>query len=122
MARGGPRAEEPSGLPSLDDPDVAIYTIGQASQILGLEVGALRRLELSSNESLDRSSGGQRRYSRSQLERLERIKEVMLDGVTATGAARIVELQDQVQALEAQIETSKEETSQATQRFSRRTR
>ena len=92
-----------SGMPALDDLHAPIFTIGQASELLGLEVGALRRLDLYGTGEPSRSTGGQRRYSRFQLERLARIQVLMSDGLTAAGAGRVVDLEDKVAQLEADL-------------------
>ena len=90
-------------MSALDDAHAPIYSIGQASELLGLEVGAIRRLDLVGFAELARSTGGQRRYSRFQLEHLARIHALMDVGLTAAGAARVVELEDRVASLEAQL-------------------
>lgn len=92
-----------SDVPALDDAHAPIYTIGQASELLGLEVGALRRLDLMGSAEPTRSMGGQRRYSRFQLEHLARIQRLMAEGITAAGAARVVDLENQVSSLQAQL-------------------
>lgn len=103
MAAGRPTPPQVKGVLALDDPHAPIYSIGQASELLGLEVGSLRRLDLHGLAEPTRSNGGQRRYSRSQLEHLARVHSLMQDGVTAAGAVRIVQLEDQVASLEAQL-------------------
>ena len=103
MVTGRPALRDSMGVPGGDDPHAPIYSIGQASERLGLEVGALRRLDLHGLAEPTRSTGGQRRYSRFQLEHLARVHDLMDDGCTAAGAARIVDLEDQVASLEAQL-------------------
>lgn len=92
-----------TGLSGLDDPQTAVFTIGQAAGALGLEVGALRRLDAAGLVSPLRSAGGQRRYSRSQLERVARMQDLMADGLTAAAAGRVADLEDRVADLEGQL-------------------
>ena len=96
-ATPGPDGTEPrSWRARLDDPDEPLYTVAVAADLLGVGTQALRRL----GEALDldgqRPSGNQRRYSRTDLERLSRAQELQGDGHAATSITRIMELERQV--------------------------
>jgi MerR family transcriptional regulator, heat shock protein HspR len=96
------RAAE-SRLAALADADAPLYTVGQAAEVLGTQPAALRRLDAAGVIVPGRTSGGQRRYSRNQLERALRIQEYIAGGASTALAAHVVDLEDQVSNLAAQI-------------------
>lgn len=89
---------------SLDDRDLPLYTIGQAAGLLSVEPGVLRRLESSAHMAPARSSGRHRRYSRRQLEQARRLLDLVGEGMSASGARRVIELEDENAELRAQLE------------------
>ena len=94
-----------AGRPSpLDDDDAPFYTIGQVAQILGLPPAALRRLDEQAIVSPSRSEGGQRRYSRHEVERLREVMQLTEDGVTLPGVREVLALRQRVSDLEDEIE------------------
>lgn len=93
---------------SLDDRDHPLYTIGQAAHLLGVEPGVLRRLEQAAGVAPSRSSGGHRRYSRTQLEHARRLLDLVDEGMSAGGAGRVIELEDENASLRAQLQTAEE--------------
>jgi MerR family transcriptional regulator/heat shock protein HspR len=107
MAEGTPRRE---GLPAspLDDDSAPFYTIGQVAQILGMQPAALRRLDDENIVSPDRSEGGQRRYSRAEVERLREVLELTDEGVTLPGVRRVLALRQRVSDLEDEIAQMRE--------------
>ena len=90
-------------LADLDDADAPVYTIGQAAELLGSSVAGLRRLDESAGITPHRSAGGQRRYSRNQLEHAERMLELIDEGTPINAAGRIADLERQVAGLEHQV-------------------
>lgn len=91
---------------SLDDRDLPLYTIGQAAELLGVEPGVLRRLEQSDSVAPSRSSGRHRRYSRTQLEHTRRLLDLVGEGMTAGGADRVIELEDENASLRARLRST----------------
>ena len=91
----------------LDDPSVPLYTIGQVAELLGVPQAALRRLDEEDIVSPGRSAGGQRRYSRNELDRLRTIRELTDEGVTLAGVRRVLALQQRVDDLEAELAEAK---------------
>jgi len=89
---------------SLDDRDHPLYTIGQAADLLEVEPGVLRRLEDSAAIASSRSSGRHRRYSRRQLEHARRILDLVDEGMSAAGAQRVMDLEDENASLRARLE------------------
>ena len=100
-------AVDESGSP-LDDASVPFYTIGQAAQILGVQPAALRRFDDQGIVQPDRSEGGQRRYSRDELDRLREVVELTDEGVTLAGVRHVLELRRRVSDLEDEIATLKD--------------
>jgi MerR family transcriptional regulator/heat shock protein HspR len=82
---------------------VPFYTIGQVAQILGMQPAALRRLDEQDIVRPDRSEGGQRRYSRDEVERLREVIELTDEGVTLAGVRRVLALRQRVLDLEEEI-------------------
>ena len=52
----------------------------------------------------DRTSGGTRLYSADDVDRLERIRDLLADGLNLAGIARVLELEDEVDALKARLQ------------------
>jgi len=90
-------------LSDLDDADAPVYTIGQAADLLGSTVAGMRRLDEGAGITPHRSAGGQRRYSRHQLEQAERMLELIDEGTPINAAGRIADLERQVAGLEGQV-------------------
>lgn len=94
---------------SLDDRHHPLYTIGQAAELLGVEPGVLRRLEQAAAVAPSRSSGRHRRYSRTQLEHARRLLDLLGAGMSAGGAGRVIELEDENAILRAQLSGGSED-------------
>jgi MerR family transcriptional regulator/heat shock protein HspR len=90
-------------LSDLDDADAPVYTIGQAADLLGSTVAGLRRLDESAGLAPHRSAGGQRRYSRHQLEHAGRMLELIDEGTSINAAGRIAHLEREVAGLRGQV-------------------
>jgi len=87
----------------LDDAALPLYTVGQVAQLLGIQPAALRRLDDQDIVRPDRSDGGQRRYSRDEVERLREVMELTDEGVTLAGVRHVLELRQRVSDLEDEI-------------------
>jgi MerR family transcriptional regulator/heat shock protein HspR len=97
-----PEARPPSS--PLDDDSAPFYTIGQVAQILGLQPAALRRLDEQEIVRPSRSDGGQRRYSRHEVERLREVIALTEDGVTLPGVREVLALRKRVSDLEDELD------------------
>lgn len=86
-----------------DDPDYPLYTVAQATELLGVNPPTLRRWEREGLVSPRRSGGGQRRYSRRELEQLRHVAQLADEGVTSAGIRKVLELQDRVDELEDRL-------------------
>ncbi|MFJ6670234.1 MerR family transcriptional regulator [Actinosynnema sp. NPDC091369] len=85
----------------LDDDHYPAYTMGRAAEMLGTTPGFLRSLDEAKLIEPQRSSGGHRRYSRSQLRLAARVRELVDQGTGLDAACRIVTLEDQLQEARA---------------------
>ena len=106
-ATGGGAAGSP-----LEDDSVPFYTIGQVAQILGTQPAALRRLDEQDIVRPDRSEGGQRRYSRQEVERLREVMELTDEGVTLPGVRRVLALRQRVSDLEDELAQMREDAEE----------
>ena len=82
-----------------------LYTVGQVAELLGVQAAFLRRLETQDAVSPARSTGGQRRYTRDEVEHIAAISGLIADGMTLAGAKRILALQEEVADLRSQLDT-----------------
>src|SRR3954453_21800567 len=81
-----------SSLP-IDDHHAALYTVGQVADMLGVQQAFLRRLDAELVVRPARSPGGQRRYSRAEIGRIERVTQLTGEGFTLAGIRRMIELE-----------------------------
>ena len=86
------------------DPDVGVYVISVAAQLAGLHPQTLRTYERLGLILPQRTGGGGRRYSHSDIEKLRSIAELTASGIGIEGVRRIVDLENQVEALGARNE------------------
>jgi MerR family transcriptional regulator, heat shock protein HspR len=91
------------GVGRLDDEDYPVVTMGQAAELLEVQPAFLRSLDAAGVLKPQRSGGGHRRYSRRQLLLAIRMRELFDQGLTLDAAARIVELQDELDIARARI-------------------
>ncbi|WAL68060.1 MerR family transcriptional regulator [Amycolatopsis cynarae] len=98
-----------AGTGKLDDPDYPAYTIGQAAELLEVQQPFLRSLDAAGIVSPERSGGGHRRYSRRQLETVDRLRALLDEGHSLAAAARILGLQDDLAAARAEIDDLREQ-------------
>lgn len=80
-----------------DDEHYPAYTMGRAAEMLGTTPAFLRSLDEAQLIEPQRSAGGHRRYSRSQLRLAARVRELVDQGTGLDAACRIVILEDQLQ-------------------------
>jgi MerR family transcriptional regulator/heat shock protein HspR len=95
---------------ALDDASFPGYTMGSAAQAIGVTPAFLRAAEVAGLFDIARSDGGHRRYSRDDLHRADRARQLVDDGIRMDAAARIVSLEYQLAAANAMIETLRRRT------------
>jgi MerR family transcriptional regulator, heat shock protein HspR len=85
-----------------DDVNLPLFTVGQVAQMLEVQQAFLRRLDEFGVVRPSRSSGGQRRYSRTEVTVVRYVSQLADEGMTLAAIRRVLELEDQVRALEAE--------------------
>jgi MerR family transcriptional regulator/heat shock protein HspR len=90
-----------------DDPAAALYTVGQVAAMLGVQHAFLRRLDTEDVVRPARSSGGQRRYSRDEIDQIERVTSLIGEGMTLASIRRIAELEAEVARLNDELERAR---------------
>jgi MerR family transcriptional regulator/heat shock protein HspR len=101
-AKASPATDEPRPSP-LDDTAEPFYTIGQVSSLLDLPQATLRRLEDHQLVTPGRSEGGQRRYSRDDMDRIEEVRNLTDEGLTLPGVRKVLDLRQRITDLEHEI-------------------
>jgi DNA-binding transcriptional MerR regulator len=102
-------------LRRLDDPDFPALTMSQAADLLGVQAAFLRSLDSSGMLAPQRSPGGHRRYSRTQLLLAARVRVLLDDGHTLASAELIVGLQDQLADARADADRLRSHVDRLTQ-------
>jgi MerR family transcriptional regulator/heat shock protein HspR len=92
-----------------DDLHAPLYTVGQVSSMLDVQPAFLRRLDSEQLVCPGRSEGGQRRYSRAEIFRIQRVNELAGEGMTLAGIKRLLVLEAEVAALKEEIRSLREE-------------
>ncbi len=100
-------------LRRLDDPDFPALTMSQAAELLGVQAAFLRSLDAAGVLRPHRSTGGHRRYSRTQLGLAARLRELLDDGHTLASAGVITALQDELAHARADADRLRWERDQA---------
>jgi MerR family transcriptional regulator/heat shock protein HspR len=83
-------------LSMLDDEHAAFYTVGQVAAMLTVQQAFLRRIDDQQVVTPQRSPGGQRRYSRHDIGRVQQVIVMMGEGMTLPAIRRIIELEQQL--------------------------
>ena len=81
-----------------------VFAISVAAELSGLHPKTLRIYEREGLIEPDRSAGGTRRYSTGDVDRLREITELTSSGLNLAGVKRVLELQDHVRRLQAEVE------------------
>lgn len=92
--------------------DLPFYTVGQVAMLLEIPAASLRRLDVEGVVCPHRSGGGQRRYSRNDVEQLREVGELTREGVTLPGVRQVLGLRRRVGELEAEVASLKEQLGQ----------
>ena len=86
--------DSPSPPPPASDGTTGVYSIAVAAELSGMSVQALRLYERKGLLQPQRTAGGTRRYSDTDIVRLRRIHKLIDDGINLTGIARVLGLED----------------------------
>ena len=85
-------------------PDAAVYVISVAAELSGLHPQTLRTYERMGLITPGRTGGGGRRYSHRDIERLRTIADLTSSGIGIEGVRRLLDLENQIAALQARNE------------------
>ena len=89
------------------DPTRGLYGISVASELVGMQPQALRLYESRGLLQPQRTDGGTRRYSTRDLERLQRIGELLAGGLNLAGISMVLALEAENDRLRAGKEPSR---------------
>jgi MerR family transcriptional regulator, heat shock protein HspR len=81
-----------------------VYAISVAAEMVSMQVQNLRVYERRGLLEPDRTAGGTRLYSRADVERLHRIRELLAEGLNIAGIAHALPLEAEVRRLRAECE------------------
>ena len=87
----------------MSDHTRGVFAISVAAEMVSMQVQNLRVYERRGLLEPDRTAGGTRLYSRADVERLQRIGDLLAEGLNLAGIARVLVLEDEVRRLRAQV-------------------
>jgi MerR family transcriptional regulator, heat shock protein HspR len=88
----------------MDRRERAVYVISVAAELAGVHPQTLRIYERKGLLEPARTTGGSRRYSETDIERLRRIGELSADGMNLSGIKRVMELEAENQRLRTELD------------------
>jgi len=97
----------------MDDDQRALYIISVAAELAGVHPQTLRIYERKGLIEPSRTEGRSRRYSDRDIALLQRIQELTNEGVSLAGVRRILELEAEVEALQARVAALEDALAQA---------
>ncbi len=109
-------------LGGVPDDDAPVFVISVAAQLAGMHAQTLRQYDRMGLVTPSRTRGGGRRYSGRDVALLREIQRLSQEGVSLAGIQRILELEDQVDALRSRIEELADELEAARFAAERRAR
>lgn len=88
-----------------EDPDAHVFMISVAAQLAGMHAQTLRTYDRLGLVKPERSAGGGRRYSTRDVDLLREVQRLSQDeGVNLAGIKRIIDLTNQVDALQRRVQ------------------
>lgn len=79
-----------------------VYAISVAAEMVSMQVQNLRVYERRGLLEPERTPGGTRLYSRADVDRLHRIRELLAEGLNIAGIARVLALEAEITRLRAE--------------------
>ncbi len=86
-----------------DDEHAPMFSVGQVADLLGVQSAFVRRLDTEKVVQPARSTGGQRRYSQLQVQRVAQVSEMAANGLNLAGIRRILTLEAEVSHLKRKL-------------------
>ena len=102
--------------------DRGVYVISVAAELAGVHPQTLRIYERRGLLDPARTGGGSRRYSQRDIERLRRIQALTEAGLNLAGVKAVMELEEEVARLRAQLAQATIEAREAMERIHRQYR
>ena len=102
--------------------DRALYVISVAAELAGVHPQTLRIYERKGLLEPARTGGGSRRYSDADIELLQRISDLTEAGLNLAGVKRVIELEDEVLRLEAELADARRRADEAVEATHRKYR
>jgi MerR family transcriptional regulator/heat shock protein HspR len=90
-----------------------VYVISVAAELVGVHPQTLRVYERKGLLDPIRTTGGSRRFSDEDLARLRRIQDLTTAGVNLEGVRRVLALEEEVERLQSELESSRIEAREA---------
>ena len=108
------------------DPDArrhrAVYVISVAAELAGVHPQTLRIYERKGLLDPARTMGGSRRYSEHDIAQLQRIQDLTTAGLNLEGVRRVLELEAEVERLQAELEEVRRQAAEDVERTHRKYR
>jgi MerR family transcriptional regulator/heat shock protein HspR len=105
----GPDGFQPPG------PEAKVFVISVAAELSGLHPQTLRTYDRLGLVAPGRTGGGGRRYSLRDIELLRTVARLTAEGLGLEGVKRVIELENQVLALQARVAELQAELAQSQQ-------
>jgi MerR family transcriptional regulator/heat shock protein HspR len=96
-------------------PDVKVFVISVAAELSGLHPQTLRTYDRLGLVAPGRTGGGGRRYSLRDIELLRTVARLTAEGLGLEGVKRVIDLENQVLALQAKVAELQAELAQSQQ-------
>ena len=100
----------------------AVYVISVAAELAGVHPQTLRIYERKGLLDPARTMGGSRRYSERDIARLRRISDLTAAGLNLAGVKQVMELEDEVAGLQAELEATRAEAHRLIEKVHRQYR
>jgi len=100
----------------------AVYIISVAAELVGLHPQTLRIYEREGLVDPARTGGRARRYSEEDIERLRRIQQLTAEGLNLAGVKRVMELEDELRRVRAELDATAESAQRAVEETHRQYR
>ena len=92
---------------------MGLYVISVAAELAGVHPQTLRIYERKGLLEPSRTEGGSRRYSEGDIDRLRRIQHLTAAGLNLEGVRRVMELEDELTRVRAQLEQARRDLQEA---------
>jgi len=103
-------------------PHHAVYVISVAAELAGVHPQTLRIYERKGLLDPARTAGGSRRYSDADIDLLRRIQDLTNAGLNLAGVERVLQLEDEVKRLHAELDRARAAAREAIADVERRNR